>query len=377
MMRVDTPSAAPPGHANGSRAAPQRRIGSVRRIAVLRALSLGDLVCATPALRALRGCFPRAHLTLVGQPWMAEWSRRMPFVDDCVSLPPHPLTGAEVADTASWDAFVQTMQQRQLDLAVQLHGSGRISNPIVAQWKPRHMLAFHEPGQTPWPEAIGLPWPQRGSETGRLLQLVGQLGGAAHALSHDTLPFHPVEDADRRAAVAMLAAHGLRPGQGVEWVCVHPGAKWASRRWPLSAFAAVARELAARGHPVVITGTAAESELAAALHAQVPQAINVAGCTSLWTLGALIDGARLLVCNDTGVSHVAAARRTPSVVISCGSDVARWAPADPVRHRVLWSPRACRPCEQVSCPYEHGCATDIAPEQVLAAATALLMQPPR
>ncbi|NBD22090.1 LPS biosynthesis glycosyltransferase [Aquabacterium fontiphilum] len=343
-----------------------RRLGPVRRLAVLRALSLGDLLCATPALRALRARFPRAHLTLVGQPWMSEWAKRMPFVDDCVAMPAHPLTSEQmsVADPASWDSFVHTMQQRQLDLAVQLHGSGRLSNGVVAQWGARQVLAFHEPGQPVPPNVIGQTWPKRGTEVGRLLQLVRALGLPAHAVPHVRL-FHPVEDADRRAALALLQAHGLRPGHTTGWICVHPGAKWPSRRWPVQAFAEVARELAQRGHQIVITGTEGEHDLAAAVQAQVPQAINLAGCTNLWTLGALIDGARLLVCNDTGVSHVAAARQTPSVVISSGSDVARWAPADPVRHRVLWSHRPCRPCEHPICPYEHGCAYDIAPEKVL------------
>jgi ADP-heptose:LPS heptosyltransferase len=97
-------------------------------------------------------------------------------------------------------------------------------------------------------------------------------------------------------------------------------------------------------------------------------AVDLAGRTSLWTLGALVERARLVVCNDTGISHVAAALGTESVVVSSGADVARWAPLDHARHALLWQPVPCRPCSFVHCPYGHECALAITPEQVIAAA---------
>jgi len=85
----------------------------------------------------------------------------------------------------------------------------------------------------------------------------------------------------------------------------------------------------------------------------------------------LIDDADALVCNDTSVSHIAAALGCPSVVISCGADVARWAPLDTARHRVLWQALPCRPCAHASCPIGHPCAEAITPEAVLAALDAV------
>src|SRR5262249_26356518 len=101
----------------------------------------------------------------------------------------------------------------------------------------------------------------------------------------------------------------------------------------------VARALAAGGARVVLTGTAGEAELtrAVARAAAVP-CVDLAGRTSLGALGALLDRARLLVCNDTGVSHLAAALRVPSVVVSTGDNPSRWAPVDARRHRVLSRP---------------------------------------
>jgi ADP-heptose:LPS heptosyltransferase len=86
----------------------------------------------------------------------------------------------------------------------------------------------------------------------------------------------------------------------------------------------------------------------------------------------LIDGARLLVANDTGVVHVAAARRTPSVVIACGSDPRRWAPLDAALQQVLHHPVPCRPCAHAECPIDHPCAAGVQSAAAVAAAAALL-----
>jgi ADP-heptose:LPS heptosyltransferase len=94
-------------------------------------------------------------------------------------------------------------------------------------------------------------------------------------------------------------------------------------------------------------------------------AIDLSGRTTLGAVAALIARARLLVCNDTGVSHVAAAMRTPSVVIACGSDPRRWAPLNRELHRVLYQDIACRPCAHRECPIGHPCALGVSVHEVL------------
>ncbi|HET9646088.1 MAG TPA: glycosyltransferase family 9 protein, partial [Burkholderiaceae bacterium] len=176
----------------------------------------------------------------------------------------------------------------------------------------------------------------------------------------------PLADADRSEIGRLWPFNRVRPNG---YVCIHPGAQLRSRRWPVDRFAAVADGLAADGFTIVLTGTAGEAALGEQLRSSMKApAVDFIGHTNLWTLAALIENARLLVCNDTGVSHIAAALGTPSVVVSMGSDVARWAPMDARRHRVLWHDLPCRPCAHESCPSAHECALAIHPQKVLSEA---------
>jgi ADP-heptose:LPS heptosyltransferase len=122
-----------------------------------------------------------------------------------------------------------------------------------------------------------------------------------------------------------------------------------------------------------ITGTAAEAQLTVSvLGLMTAPALHLAGSTSLGSLEALVGRARLVVCNDTGISHIAAAMRTPSVIVASGSDTQRWAPLDHERHRVVADYPPCRPCSFRICPYGHECALNVAVPQVVGAARAML-----
>jgi ADP-heptose:LPS heptosyltransferase len=120
---------------------------------------------------------------------------------------------------------------------------------------------------------------------------------------------------------------------------VHPGAAYGSRRWPADRYAAVAAALRSDGHRVVVTGSAAERPLATAVAARagLPAAAVLAGGTDLLGLAALVAGARLVLCGDTGVGHLATAYRTPSVLLFGPTPPAEWGPPpDRPEHAVLW-----------------------------------------
>ena len=303
---------------------------SARRIAVFRALKLGDMLCAVPAMRALRRHFREAEIVLVGLPWAREFVERYgSLLDGFRDFPGFPGLPEQEPDAGRLAAFFDTIRAERFDLAIQMHGSGTVSNRVTAQFGARIQAGFYPPGG-PCPDpATFLAYPEQGLEIRRLLRLVEHLGVESCG---ESLEF-PLKADDRAAAEQLAATYGFLDRS---YVCIHGGASVPERRWPAEKFAAVADALAERRLTIVLTGTRSESgltrEIAAAMRAP---AIDLAGQTPLGTLAAVLAGSRLLVCNDTGVSHVADGLELPSVVISTGNNPERWAPPDARLHRVL------------------------------------------
>lgn len=337
---------------------------TVQRIAVFRALVLGDLLCAVPALRALKAAYPQAEITLIGLPWAEALVQRLQCLDRLLPFPGYPGLSETPAQLNALPTFLAEAQARAFDLALQMHGDGRITNPLVVALNARHTAAFYRAGSYCAEPALSLPWPDTGHEIDRCLALVGALGIAPQGRG---LEF-PLHDDDWQQLRRTWPEAGAQP-----YVVLHPGSQLRSRRWPIERFAVVARALQRAGWRLVVTGTASEAGLADALRLACDGPIvDLVGRTDLWTLGALVQHATLLVCNDTGVSHIAAALGTPSVIVALGGDVRRWAPLDAERHRVLWHDLPCRPCGHAVCPSAHECATAIDAHQVIAVAQDLL-----
>src|SRR4051812_29458726 len=105
---------------------------SARRIIILRALNLGDLLCATPAFRALRRRFPAAEITLIGLPWARDLVGRSPYLDRLLTSPGFPGLPEVSYEPERTEAFLAKRRQEEYDLAIQLHGSGRTTNSLIA-----------------------------------------------------------------------------------------------------------------------------------------------------------------------------------------------------------------------------------------------------
>jgi ADP-heptose:LPS heptosyltransferase len=300
------------------------------RIAVIRALALGDMLCAIPTLRAVRARFPDAHITLVGLPWAAELVERFPaYLDELVEFPGFPGIPEVPVDPTRTTGFVAAMRERPFDLVIQLQGDGTVINEFAVLLGARQVAGFvPADAGTPTPREtadIWLPYPARGHEIDRLLALARALGAPVE----DHLEF-PVTGADRAEATTLLAEAETDPAP---FVVVHAGGSRPDRHWPADHFAAVADALAAHGFDIVLTGTARESEVTAAVRSAMRSpAADLAGRTSIGSLAALLDGACLVVTNDTGVSHLAAAVGADSVTIFTASDRERWAPRGAGRH---------------------------------------------
>lgn len=331
----------------------------IRRIAVLRALKLGDLLCTVPAFRALRAAWPFAEIRLIGLPWAAELVRRYDmYLDGLFVLPGFPGFPERPFDPPAFVRFLADVQDWAPDLVLQLHGSGDLSNPLARLLGGQITAGFYRPGQyCPDPDRF-VPYPDDLPEVARHLRVLERLGIPPRGRRKEL----PVYDADRLALAGLLREGGLGGadvGADRPYAVVHAGASVPERRWPPERFAAVADALAALGLGVVLTGGAAEAEATAAVRClmrTVPR--NLTGRTDLGTLAALLEGATLVVANDTGVMHVAEAVRAPLVAVSYDPESWRWAPEDRDRYRVLPGGAA------------------VAVREVLAEATALLCSRP-
>lgn len=114
----------------------------IRKIAVLRALFLGDLLCATPALRALRERFPAAEITLIGLPWARELVDRLDTVDRLLIFPGYQGIPEAEYHPERTAAFLAAARAYGYDLAIQMHGDGGITNGFVAELGARHTLGY-------------------------------------------------------------------------------------------------------------------------------------------------------------------------------------------------------------------------------------------
>jgi ADP-heptose:LPS heptosyltransferase len=291
------------------------------RIAVFQTLNLGDLLGTTPALRAVRGRFPAAEITFIGRPWAQDFVARLSTVDRFLPFPGYPGIAESPTDAARpvprWPRF---------DLAVQMHGSGEVSNGFVATLEAARCVGFGPPGDQRL--ATALSWVESEPEPLRWLRLVEAIGAAPAGLHTE----FPVTAAERATAAALIGPPDGRPVVGL-----HIGASDPSRRWPAESFAGLGARLAEqRQARIVLTGSDQERSLTAAVRrAMKTPAIDLAGMTGLGEFAAVISALDLLVTNDTGASHVAAAMRTPSVVLFGPSRPDRWAALDRRRHQVI------------------------------------------
>lgn len=304
----------------------------LKRIAVFRALGgLGDFLCSVPALRSLRVAYPQAEIILIGLPSVKPLVKRFNrYLDRLLEFPGYPGLPEQPAQAKQLPSFLQQAHHECFDLAIQLHGSGTITNPLTMLLGARFNAGFFLPGQYCPDESGFLPYLSQESEVRRYLQLLEFLGIPTQG---EELEF-PLNEEDKQELLAVDQVCNLGKG---EYVCVHPGASTPMRCWQPEGFASVADAIAhSLGLRVVLTGSKQEVELCQAVASMIKApSINLAGRTSLGAMAALLKDARLLVCNDTGVSHLAAALRVPSVVIFTQSDPNRWAPLDRDRHRVV------------------------------------------
>jgi ADP-heptose:LPS heptosyltransferase len=271
-------------------------------VLVLRALGIGDLLVAVPALRGLRHAFPDHRIVLAAPEKLAELVALTGAVDE---LLPTPGLGA-----LRWSY--------PPGLAVNLHGAGPESIVDLLATRPDTLITHRHPM---FPDVAGPPWQDSVHEVRRWCDLL-----AWHGIHTDP------DD------LGLLRPDLPSPAPGA--IVVHPGAGFGSRRWPADRYAEVARQLTRCGRRVVVSGGHDERALAqtVARQAGLPADAVLAGRLGLGDLAALIADAELVISNDTGVGHLATAYGTPSVLLFGPTSPAGWGPpTDRPQHMVLWA----------------------------------------
>lgn len=314
-------------------ALPELQLSPAPKIAILGAANLGDLLCATPAYRALRERFPGAEFVLIGKPWAADLIDRSPHLDRLLPFPGWPGLDGETPDPADLGRFLVAARSARFDLALQFRDDGQVSNDLVAALGARLTCGYRcDEGdrRLDW----SLPYREDDHTTLRSLKFVARLG----ARTADRRPVFPITPQEEACAGALLAAHPTRAGR---WhrrlVGLHIGAKDPARCWPPARFAALGDLLWGRhGAALVLTGDAADRPFAAEVLRELHSpALSLVGLTDLGTFAAVIARLDLLVTNDTAASHLAAASGTPSAVLFGPSRPEHCAPLDRVRHRAI------------------------------------------
>ncbi|WP_445818899.1 glycosyltransferase family 9 protein [Arthrobacter sp. G119Y2] len=343
----------------------------VARIVVLRGGGLGDLMFAMPALDALAAAYPEAEITLLGTPLHAALLAGRPGpVHRVEVLPVAPGIRPGPEDPAALAAFMDSMRARSFDLAVQVHGGGRNSNPFLLQLGAAHTVGTRTPDAAPLERTI--PYVYYQHEILRALEVAGLAGAVPVSLE----PQLEVLSAEEEKAAAFVA-----PDRDL--VTLHPGATDPRRRWPASAFAALAVRAAADGCQVLVVGDDGDRELAEhitalGLAAAGPGADigSVAGKLDIGTLAALLKASAVMIGNDSGPRHLAQAVGTPTVGIYWFGNAINAGAMGRTRHRVHMSwVSACPVCgadvTQVGwtaerCPHDDSFVAAVDPEAVYA-----------
>jgi len=318
---------------------------------------LGDVVLSLPAVRDLRRNLPGAGVTVLARPSVAELYRAVPEVDEVV------ISAGVRADAAA-------LRGRH-DLGILLPNSFGSALALALARVPERWGWSTDARGLLLTRAAPVPAQIRGqNQVYYYRAMLAAMGLDVSSPPQTSLSCPPAWD----ARAAELLDHAAAGG----WIGVSPGAHFGSaKRWLPERFAAVAQRLAAEsGAGVAVLGAPSERALTAQVAAQVKAPVaDLGGRTTLSELVGVLGRLRLLITNDSGAMHVAAALGTPVVAVIGPTD---WRETAPVgrAHRLLREPVHCSPCLLRECPIDHRCMRRVTVSRVADEARGLLAQTP-
>jgi lipopolysaccharide heptosyltransferase I len=279
-----------------------------RRIALIKPSALGDIVHSLPILSALRRRFPHAHITWIVNRSYEPLLHGHPHLDATLPFDRSGFRGGWLPGTRAALAFIARLRRHRFDLVVDLQGLFR-SGVMAALTGARCRVGLRSAREGAgffYTHRVGVP----GLDT---LHAVDRYWEVAAALGVGDGPkeFHvPVTAAARQWAADTL--HVMpRP-----WLLLGVGSRWVTKRWPPEHFAGLLRQAQVHfgGTAVFVGGGGEEAQLAEAVRTRLAgPALNLSGRTTLPQLSAVLARADVMVANDTGPLHLAAALGRPVV----------------------------------------------------------------
>lgn len=305
-------------------------VPGVKKIAILRSNALGDFIFTLPALQALRAAYPEAEIVLLGLDWHAQFLKGRPGPVDRVEVVPQVrslLEGPDkVEDPGELERFFERMVAEKFDIAIQMYGGGRYSNPFIKRMEASFTAGLRTPDAIQLDRWVHYELFQH--EVLRYLEVVALVGAEPVGLK----PRLEVKGSDLEELKHLINIEG-RP-----IAVIHPGATDPRRRWPVEKFAAVGDALSSIGASVVVTGTKPEQDLVASVVEEMDtEALNLCERLSLGGLAGLLSQARIVISNDTGPLHLAEAVGAATVGIYWCGNVITAGPISHHRHRVAIS----------------------------------------
>lgn len=336
----------------------------VKKIAVLRPNAVGDFVFSLPCLHALRSRYSEARITYIGQQWHADFLANRPGpVDEVAVIPPYPGVGTPFdadVNPEPLGQFIERMRAAEFDLALQIYGGGRYSNPLIKQFGARFTIGLKADHAEPLDRWISFDHLQN-----RRLQLleVAALADASTLRIGNELQ---VTENDRQETARIFSFPLSKP-----LIVLQPGARDRRRRWSAMHFAAVADQLAKEGALIAVNGTKQEASVVCEVIERMDYpALDLSDKLSLSGLCGLLERATLLISNDTGPLHLALAIGTPCVGIYWLTNLFESAPLRQSGHKPAVSMRIqCPVCGEENlktrCPHDSSFVDDVSPEEVI------------
>ena len=343
---------------------------TVERVLVVRLRSIGDTVLSTPSLIALKRFLPHAAIDILLEDWVAPVLDGFPHVDNIITL--------KRKSTSARARVARRLRSEHYDVVYNLHG-GTTATLLTRATGAKHRVGYQTYQYARLHNHVSPSsssfWGQ--NKTHSVEQQLALLGWTGVPVSDRP----PTQLAVTEEAAGTIAGRFHAAGlTDTPFAVIHPAASLATKQWAADKFGRVVDELAGQGLAVVVITAPDETQIIDELERNTSTPVVTLTDLSLPQITALLARARLFVGNDSGIAHIAAAVKTPAVVIFGSSNIAHWRPwtsgVAGAAAEVVFEEMECQPCHGYFCEKfdEPECIKRVPVERVIAAVERVLRE---